>query len=337
MKAAYIEQTGPAQNLRYGELEKPRPAAAQVLVRVKAVSVNPIDTYIRAGLVKMDLPMPFVVGCDLAGVVEEVGAAVLRFKAGDRVWASNQGLFGRQGTFSQYAAVDAAWLHAIPDGVCDEDAAAIALVGITAHLGLFGRARLTGKDTVFVHGGTGGVGSVVVQMAKAVGAQVITTGGTDEKVQMCLELGADMAVNYKTEDVDARIKQVAPEGVTLWWETLREPDLDRIVGLLAPRGRMVMMAGREARPELPVGQFYIKGCSLLGFAMLSFTPEEQRGCGDQINRWLVEGKLRAKIDRVMPLSEAAAAHQLQEDNTLGKANTLAGKIVLKPDDSQFST
>ena len=333
MKAAYIEQTGPAQNLHYGELATPQPGAAQVLVRVKAVSVNPIDTYIRAGTVKLDLPMPFVVGCDLAGVVEQVGAAASRFKPGDRVWASNQGLFGRQGTFSQYAAVDEAWLHAIPHGVCDEDAAAIALVGVTAHLGLFDRARLTKQDTVFVHGGTGGVGSVVVQMAKAVGAQVITTGGSDEKVQACLELGADVAVNYRTDDVDARIKQVAPDGVNLWWETLREPDLDRVVGFLAPRGRMVVMAGREARPQLPIGPFYIKGCSLLGFAMLGYTPDEQRGCGDQINRWLVEGKLKARIDRVMPLSDAAAAHQLQEDNTLGKANTLAGKIVLRPDHS----
>ena len=333
MKAAFIEQTGPAENLRYGELATPRPAVSQVLVRVQSVSVNPIDTYIRSGLVKMDLPMPFVVGCDLAGVVEEVGVAVSQFKVGDRVWASNQGLFGRQGTFSQYAAVDASWLHAIPDGVCDDDAAAIALVGITAHLGLFERARLTSNDTVFVHGGTGGVGSVVVQMAKTLGAQVITTGGTDEKVQACLELGADLAINYKTDNVDARIKQVAPEGVDLWWETLREPDLDRIVGLLAPRGRVVVMAGREARPALPVGPFYIKGCSLLGFAMLGFTAEEQRKCGDQINSWMVDGKVRARIDRVMPLSEAVAAHRLQEDNTLGQANTLAGKIVLHPNDS----
>ena len=100
MKAAYIEKTGPADNLQYGELATPQPGAAQVLVRVKVVSVNPIDTYIRAGMVPMELPMPYVVGSDLAGVVEQVGTGASRFKPGDRVWASNQGFFGLQGTFS---------------------------------------------------------------------------------------------------------------------------------------------------------------------------------------------------------------------------------------------
>jgi NADPH2:quinone reductase len=90
------------------------------------------------------------------------------------------------------------------------------------------------------------------------------------------------------------------------------------------------MAGRDARPVFPVGPFYVKGCSLHGFAMFTFTPDEQRACADDINRWLSEGKLRAQIDRVLPLSEAAAAHRLQEQNTIGKAGTLAGKIVLKP-------
>ena len=111
---------------------------------------------------------------------------------------------------------------------------------------------------------------------------------------------------------------------------MREPDFDRIVGHLALRGRIVIMAGREARPPFPVGPFYVKGCSLFGFAMFNATPAEQRAAAADINRWLVEGKLKANIDRILPLSEAAAAHRLQEDNTIGKAGTLAGKIVLKP-------
>lgn len=331
MKAAFIEQTGPPENIRYDDLPAPRPSDGQVLVKVEAVAVNPIDTYVRGGIVPMDLPIPFIVGCDLAGVVEETGPEASRFKVGDRVWASNQGLLARQGTFADYAAVDECWLYPVPDGVSSEDAAAIALVGITSHLGLFGPANLTADDTVFVHGGSGGVGSTVVQMAKAVGAAVITTGGSDEKLDACLGLGADTAINYKEEDVDSRIRESAPAGVNFWWETLREPDFDRVVNLLAPRGRMIIMAGREARPVFPVGAFYIKGCSLFGFAMFNFTPDEQRFSADQINRWLENGKLKPRIDRVMPLSETAAAHRLQEDNTIGKAGTLGGKIVLKPD------
>lgn len=330
MRAAYITHTGPPETICYGDLPAPAPTATQVLVKVGAVSVNPIDTYLRAGLVKMDLPMPFIVGCDLAGTVEAVGPEVRRFRPGDRVWGSNQGLLGRQGTFAEYAAVDECWLYPTPANVSDEQAAAVALVGITAHLGLVRLARVQPGETLFVHGGTGGVGAMVVQMARALGARVIATGGTDAKVEMCKQLGATLALNYKTQDVDAALRQFAPQGVNLWWETLREPNFERAIGLLAPRGRMILMAGRDARPIFPVGPFYVKGCSLHGFAMFTFTPEEQRQCAEDINRWLSEGRLRAHIDRVLPLSEAAAAHRLQEENTLGQAGTLAGKIVLKP-------
>jgi NADPH2:quinone reductase len=329
MKAAYINQTGPPENIVYGELPTPKPGPGQCLVRVAAVAVNPVDTYIRAGMVKMPLPFPFVVGCDLAGTVEQAGANVKRFKRGDRVWGSNQGLLGRQGTFAEYAAVDESWLYSIPNGVSEKQAAAIALVGITAHLGLVRDAKLKAGEMLFVNGGSGGVGSTVVQMAKAIGARVITTAGTDEKVERCRKLGADLAINYKKEDVDAAIKQFAAESVNVWWETLREPDFARAVGHLAPRGRMIVMAGREARPPFPVGPFYVKGCSLHGFAMFNATPEEQRSAAEDINRWMVEGKLKANIDRVLPLSKAAEAHRLQEENTIGKAGTLSGKIVLK--------
>ena len=330
MKAAYIEQTGPPENIHVCELPTPEPTAKQALVRVRAAALNPVDTYLRAGTIKMDIPRPYIVGCDLAGIVENVGTGARRFKAGNRVWGSNQGLLGRQGTFAEFAAVDEDWLYPTPDGVSDEAVAACALVGITAHLGLVRDAKLQSGEILFVNGGTGGVGSMVVQMAKALGARVITTAGSDEKVKAARELGADLAINYKTEDVPARVKQFAPEGVNVWWETLREPDFDQTVALLAPRGRMVLMAGRDARPQFPVGPFYVKGCQLVGFAMFNATPEEQRAAAQDINRWLAEGKLKPRVDRVMRLDEAAVAHRLQEENTVGKAGTLAGKIVIKP-------
>ena len=330
MKAAFIQQIGPPESIVYGEFPTPQPKGSEVLVRIAAVAVNPIDTYIRGGAIPMPIPLPYVVGCDLAGVVEAVGPNATRFKKGDRVWGSNQGLLGRQGTFAEFAAVDECWLYPTPPGVPDEQAAAVALVGITAHLGLVRDARIKPGEILFINGGTGGVGSTAIQMCKALGAKALTTAGSDEKCAQCRAFGADLAINYKTQDVEAEVKKFAPDGVNVFWETLREPDFDRAVRMLAPRGRMVIMAGRDARPQFPVGPFYVKGLALHGFVMFNATPDEQGACSVDINRWLSEGKLKPIIDRVMPLSETAAAHRLQEDNTVRKAGTLAGKIVLKP-------
>ncbi|HKQ40587.1 MAG TPA: NADPH:quinone reductase, partial [Verrucomicrobiae bacterium] len=274
MKAAFIESPGPPENIRYGDVPEPRLGDTGVLVRVKAVAVNPIDTYIRSGMIKADLPSPFIIGCDLAGAVERFGPKVVRFKRGDRVWGSNQGLLGRQGTFAELAAVDENYLYPTPSGISDEDAAAIALVGITAGLGLR-RALLTSGETLFVNGGSGGVGSTVIQMAKAVGAKVIATAGSDEKVATCKKLGADAAINYKTEKVGDAVKKVVPNGVNVWWETTREPDFDTIVNAMARGGRIVLMAGRDARPPFPVGPFYTRDLSLHGLVMFMASPEEQ--------------------------------------------------------------
>jgi len=337
MKACFIEKPGPPESIVYGDLPTPKPGPSECLVKVSAVAVNPIDTYVRAGMVKMELPSPFIVGCDLAGTVVEVGAGVKRFKNGDRVWGSNQGLFGRQGTFAEFAAVDEKWLYPMPANsprISDEQGAAIALVSITAQLGLVRDAKLKAGELLFVNGGSGGVGSTVVQMARAIGARVATTAGSDEKAAKCRKLGAELAINYKTQNVDEMLRSFAPNGVDVWWETLREPNFERAVPLLAKRGRMIVMAGREAKPVFPVGPFYVKDCSLYGFAMFNATAEEQQRAAEDINRWMSAGKLTANIDRVVPLAEAAQAHRLQEDNTIGKAGTLAGKIVLRPDASE---
>ncbi len=334
MKAAYITQTGPPEGITYGELPAPKPARNQCLIKVAAVDVNPIDTYIRSGAIPAKLSFPYILGRDLAGTVLETGPGVKRFRPGDRVWATGQGTAERPGTFAEFCAVDQQWLNPTPAGVSDNDIVALSLVGITAHLGLVRHARLRAGEVLFVNGGSGGVGSCVVQMAKLLGARVVTTAGTDEKVRICRELGADLALNYKTQDVDAGLKEFAPEGVDVWWETLREPDFERTIPLLRLRGRMVVMAGRDARPPFPVGAFYTRDCSLHGFAMFNATAREQRVAAQDINRWSAEGKLRARVDRVLPLSEAAAAHRLQEESTIHKSGALAGKIVLRPGDME---
>jgi NADPH2:quinone reductase len=332
MKAAYLETTGGPEVIQYGELPRPEPKEHEVLVEVGAVALNPIDLYIRAGIVKMPLPRPFTTGCDLAGTVEAVGPGVHRFKPGDRVWGSNQGLLGRQGTFAEYVSVQEDWLYPTPTGISDSDAAAVALVGITAHLGLFRCAALQPGETVFVNGGTGGVGSMVVQMAKAVDANVITTVGSPEKAARCASWGADCVLNYKTDDVPAKIRDFTKgQGVHVWYETQREPDFLRMVDLMARRGRMIVMAGRQAQPTFPVGPFYTRDLSLYGLAMFNATPDEQRVCAGNMNRWLGDQKLHAAIGKTYALAETAAAHRFLEENTLHKAGTLLGKIVLKPD------
>jgi NADPH2:quinone reductase len=330
MKAAYFNQTGPPEVIQYGELPTPKPAFNQCLVQVAAVDVNPIDVYVRSGMVTANLAFPCIPGRDLAGTVVETGPGVKRFKVGDRVWASNQGTEGRAGTFAELVAVDEEWLYFISQSVSDDEIVALSLVGITSHLGLCQIARLKTGEVLFVNGGSGGVGSSVVQMAKILGAKVITTAGTDKKVEICKALGADLPLNYHTQDVDRAIKEFAPEGVNVWWETLREPNFERSVPLLSLRGRMVVMAGRDARPPLPVGPFYVKDCSLHGFAMFNAGPRQQRLAAEDINLWLTEGRLKAQIDRVLPLAQTAEAHRLQEQSTIHKTGELAGKLVLKP-------
>lgn len=333
MKAAFITQTGDPKVIQYGDLPEPELKPGEVLVKVAAVAVNPIDTYIRSGAVAMPLRFPFIVGCDLAGTVERVGPGVRQLQPGNRVWGSNQGLFGRQGTFAEYAAVDEKWLYPIPAGETDAEAAAAALVGITAHLGLFQCARLKPGEVVFVNGGAGGVGSSVIQLAKAAGARVITTAGSEPKRALCKQLGAELVLDYRSPQLDEDLRKfIAPlGGINVWYETQREPTLDRTVSLMAPRGRIVLMAGRQARPEFPVGPFYVKDLSLLGFAMFNASPDEQRACAAAINDAYSAGAWRPQIGVTLPLSKAAEAHQLQQDNTLDKKGTLSGKIVLVPD------
>ncbi|MBY0514951.1 MAG: NADPH:quinone reductase [Gemmataceae bacterium] len=331
MRAAYYDATGGPEVITAGELPTPEPKAGEVRVRVRAAAVNPIDTYIRAGVVNMAMPRPTIPGCDLAGEVDAVGPGVVRFKAGDRVWGSNQGLLGRQGTFAEFACVDEKWLYPTPAGVADEQAAACALVGITAHLGLFHCANLKAGETVFVNGGTGGVGSMVIQMAKAVGARAVATVGSGEKAQLARELGADVVLNYKTDDLAARVKEATGgAGLQVWYETQPPADFDTTFELMAPRGRVVVMAGRAARPAFPNGTFYVKCLSLHGFAMFNVPADEQRVCADDMNKWLAAGRLRTLIGRRFPLAGAADAHRLQEENTLKKAGSLTGKIVVLP-------
>lgn len=332
MKAAFFTSTGGPETITVGEFPKPVPGKGQVLVRMEAVSVNPIDTYIRAGNVKFNLPSPYIIGCDIAGVVEETGPDCQRFRKGDRVWGSNQGLFGRQGTFAEFCAIDEHWLYSTPQNVSSDVAAAGALTGITAHLGLFFHGGLKSGEVVFVNGGTGGVGSAVTQLAHAIGATVITTAGSAEKADACRKLGASHVIQYRTEDIDKRFAEITAQTgpIHLWFETLRTPALERCIPLMAMRGRLIFMAGRDARPVFPLGPFYVKDLRAFGFAMFNASPDEQRAAADDLNKHLAAGTYTPIIGARFPLADAVSAHRLQEANTLQNEGTLSGKIVLTP-------
>jgi NADPH2:quinone reductase len=331
MKAAFFNATGGPEVLQFGDLPKPEPKTGEIRVKVLAATINPIDTYVRSGLAAIGGPFPFVTGRDFAGVVDAVGPGVTRFKVGDRVWGANQGSSGRTGSCAEFCLTGEGFAHSTPSGVSDEQAAACALVGITAHLGLFHCGQLKAGEWVHVNGGTGGVGTMVIQMAKAVGAKVTTTVGTEEKAAFARSLGADSVINYKSEDVPGRLKaELGGSNLSVWYETQPPGDLDKTIELMAPRGRIVVMAGRTAKPTFTNGPFYVKGLSLLGFAMFNFTAEEQQQCAKDVNAWMASGNLKSHIGQRFPLSEVAAAHWFQEENTIKKAGTLTGKIVISP-------
>jgi NADPH2:quinone reductase len=334
MRAAFIERTGPPEAISVGSVPDPGVAPGQVLVRVRAGSVNPIDTFIRSGAVAMPLPLPFVVGCDLAGEVVAIGAGVTGFQIGDRVWGSNQGVLGRQGTFAELAAVDACWLAPTPADVTDRVAAATALVGITAHLGLVAHAAIQPGETILVNGASGAVGSVVVQMAKLLGARVIAVAGNDQGLARLESLGADAVIDRRRSDrpgwLEEQVTRVAAGGVEIWWEALREPHFDTAVACLAEGGRLILMAGRDARPVLPVGPFYVKQARLLGFVMFKAAAEVQAAAVRELNVWMAAGSLAVPVAEVLPLSETAAAHRLQEQATIGRNGPRLGKIVVEP-------
>lgn len=328
MRAIVIDQTGPADSLRLAEIPEPKPGPGEVAIRVKAASVNPIDLYIRSGTVPMALPFPFSPGCDFAGEIISLGEGVSGFHPGQRVWGSNQGLLGRQGTLREVITVHSGFVYPSPEGVTDEVLAGAALTGITAHLALFANAGLKSGEKVVIQGGTGGVGSMAIQMARNVGAKIATTVRDESKAKLVGQWGAEKPVLFGG-DIHTAIKEWAGPGVDVWIETQREPDFLKIVPVMASRGRIVILAGRTAQPVFPVGPFYVKGLTLKGFAMFNATPAEQAECARDISHWLAKGQLHCQVGKVFPLAQAADAHRFLEENTLGFKGAMTGKVVVK--------
>jgi NADPH2:quinone reductase len=326
MKAAYIEQPGPIENIRFGELPLPTVHKHEVLVRVVAVTVDHVDTYIRSGAFPIEMPSPFIIGRDMVGIVDTIGAGVRQFKVGEHVWSNCLGIDGQQGTFAEYLAVPENRLYPLPQGIEPYEVVAAVHSALAAIIGLFSKAQLTAGDTLFINGGSGSVGLAILQIAKACGARVAVTAGSKEKAEWCQKMGADRVVNYHTEQIAEAIRDFAPSGIDIFWETTPALDLEQVLPIMAEHGRIIVVAGREEwRGTFPVKLFYTRNCTLSGFIVTGTSIEQLRHYARQINAWLARGTLKTKIQEIMPLSQAARAHKLQEQ---GK---LFGKIVLVPD------
>ncbi len=321
MRAAYAEQLGPPDVIRYGELAAPVPGPGEVLVDVRATTVNPVDTFVRSGVFRTPLEFPFVVGRDLVGTVATPGGG---FSVGDAVWCNSLGHGGRQGAAAEQAVVSVDRLYPLPPGVDPEVAVAVVHPAATAYLALFTHGCLESGETVVVGGAAGNVGAALVVLAVRAGARVIATASPRDH-DYCRGLGAAEVVDYRDPDLTGRLSRLAPDGVGLHVDTSGHNDLASAVALLAHRGRVVLLAGAKDEPVLPVGPLYMKDASVRGFAISHATPAELASAAGAINDLLPAGLLRPRSTEVLPLSAAAEVHRRMERGELH-----GRRVILRP-------
>ncbi|WP_459722178.1 NADPH:quinone reductase [Actinophytocola sp. KF-1] len=315
MRAAYVEELGPAENIRYGELPDPEPGPSDVLVDVTATTVNWVDTFVRSGVFRTAVEFPFVIGRDMVGTVVATGERVSGFAPGDPVWCNSLGHGGRQGAAAERVVVPADRLYHLPPGVSPADAVTVAHPAATAYLGLFTHGRVRAGETVVVAGAAGNVGSVLVTLAVHAGARVVATAGARD-AEYCREIGAAEVIDYRDPQRWQRIRAACPQGIDVYLDTAGENDMANAVDLLALRGRIVLLAGVRTRPVLPAGPLYMKNGSVIGFVISHATVAELAEAAETINELLAAGVLRPRATTTMPLRAAADAHRAVERGLL---------------------
>ena len=307
MDAAWIGERGSPDAIRYGKLPVPSPGPTDVLVRVEAVAVNPVDTLVRSGRYDTPLPFPFVVGRDLVGTVAACGPGVTGLAAGERVWCNSLGHAGRQGPSAEFAVVPTDRLYSLPDSADPLEAVAVLHPAASAYLALITHGKLRAGDTVLIAGGAGHVGRAAIVIAAHAGARVLVTAGADD-LDECRRLGAEAAFDYRDPDLAGTLQEAARGQVDLHLDTSGNHDLDLAADLAARRGRIVLMAGMGARPEVPIGRIYTRDLSLEGFAISTATTAELDEAAARVNQLLAAGALVPRRVERLPLSGAAEAH-----------------------------
>jgi NADPH2:quinone reductase len=320
MKAIRVRETGGPEVLQLEELDEPQAGAGQVLVRVRAAGVNPVDTYIRAGAYAKKPDLPYTPGMDAAGTVEQVGEGVSRVKAGDRVYVAGS----ISGTYAELALCEEWQVHTLPERVAFAQGAGVFVPYATAYRALFQRAGARPGETVLVHGASGGVGIAAVQLARAAGLKVIGTGGTEEGRKLVAREGAHHVLDHRAPDYLEQLAALTSgRGVDVIIEMLANVNLGKDLNVLAQNGRVVVVGSRgavEIDPRAAMG----RDASIHAMSLLSAPAEAFPSIHAALAAGLESGTLRPVVGQEIPLAEAARAHQ-----AVMEAGAY-GKIVLIP-------
>jgi NADPH:quinone reductase len=325
MNAIVVREFGGPEVLKLEEVPDPKPGPGEVLVRIRAAGVNPVDAYIHTGTYVRKPPLPYTPGFDGGGEVEAIGADVTGVKRGDRVYVAGPGKTGvGAGTYAELAACQPSQLHPLPARASFGQGAALGVPYCTAYRALFQRAAAKPGETVLVHGATGGVGIAAVELAHARGLRVIGTGGTDEGLATVREHGADATVNHRDANyVDDIRKANGGRGVDVIIEMAAHINLDRDLSLLAKSGRIVTV-GNRGRIEINPRDAMGRDAAVLGMTLFNVSDADFVEIHAAIIAGLANGTLNPVVGREMPLADAARAHQAVMEPGA------RGKIVLIP-------
>jgi len=319
MKAIRVHQFGGPEVLKFEDVPDPKPGPGQVLIGVRAVGVNPVETYIRSGIYGPK-EFPYIPGTDVGGVVEEVGQNVKQFKKGDRVYTNSTAT----GAYAQKAVCEISQVHPLPENVSFEQGAAIGVPYATAYRALFLRGQIRAGETVLIHGASGGVGTAAVQLAHAHGAVVIGTGGTEEGRKLVKQQGADHVLDHHSPDYLKQLMALTDNrGVDAIIEMLANVNLAKDLTVLAKHGRVVVI-GNRGSIEINPRDTMSRDASILGMSLMNATEAELKQIHAGLVAGFANGTLVPVIGREMPLNDAAKAH---EDILKPGSH---GKIVLKP-------
>lgn len=324
MKAVRIHEFGGPEVLVYEDVPTPEPGPAQILVKVAAATVNPVDVAVRENRFPTPTSPPKILGSDGAGVAEKVGDEIASVKPGDRISFSGLGI-GSQGSYAEYALITETQAVMIPDALSFVDAAAIGMAFPAAYYGLVTRGALRQGETVLVQGASGGVGSASVQLAHALGARVLATASGPGAADLVLGLGAEAVIDYRTEDVVARVLELTGgKGVDLVHELVLSENLPADVALVAKSGRIVG-TGQGPGPDAtaPIGAAISKDVSILFMNLGNAGRAGVAAIMAEIGAMAAAGKVKPVIGVQLPLAEARRAHELLAGDHLGK-------IVLLP-------
>ena len=321
MRTILVREFGGPDVLRLEDVTAPTHGASDVLVRVRAAGVNPVDVYVRTGTYARKPDLPYTPGTDGAGEIEAVGADVKGFKVGDRVYIAgdNASASFNPGTYAEQTVCRPTQLHPLPERVTFGQGAAIGVPYGTAYRALFIRAAAKAGETVLVHGATGGVGIAAVELARAHGMTVIGTGGTDRGLNAVRERGAHVAISHKDANyMDAVLQATGGRGVDVVLEMAAHINLDKDLSVLARNGRIVVI-GNRGRVEIDPRGAMGKDAAILGMTLFNSPAAEIAAMHAAIVAGLTNGSLSPIVGREFPLADAALAHQaVMEPGALGK-------------------